>query len=430
MERWLRRSGAALLCALLVGAGGWSSTVGKAAPARSPVTVDYWLNLCWQPAQTDFQHLVSTFNKTHPGIVIKPRCFANASQLQPTLLAAIHQHRPPALSQTDAFAVATYVDQGAVQDLTPYIHGSNGFTPAQINDFFGPQWQNGMYKGHMYSLPFNDTSVTVLWYNPKILQAAHIAHVPRTWSEFARDCALVTKGGNWCMDTTDNEEPLWEAQVRQWGGRLVDASGKRPAFYTSAGIDAVAYWMALIKKGYVHHTNSSTTQWEQDFASGRVAFEVYSSEGYTDTQQVVGNKFRIGVAQMPAGPRNSDAGNGGDNIFMFSGASPAVKAAAWTYIKWATQPQWTAWWAEQLATAPVRKSAVPLMRSYLAAHPQALPAIQELPRAYFSPTVSGWAQAQSDIDTEISKAELGQESAAQAMRNASAKVGHDITNAG
>jgi hypothetical protein len=70
------------------------------------------------------------------------------------------------------------------------------------------------------------------------------------------------------------------------------------------------------------------------------------------------------------------------------------------------------------------------MSGYLKTHPSARPAIQELPRAYFSPTVSGWGQAQGDIDTEISKAELGQESASQAMKNAAAKVNHDLSTAG
>ena len=70
------------------------------------------------------------------------------------------------------------------------------------------------------------------------------------------------------------------------------------------------------------------------------------------------------------------------------------------------------------------------MSGYLRSHPQAMPAIRELPRAYFSPTVSGWGQAQGDIDTEISKAELGQESAAQAMKNVATKVTYDITHAG
>lgn len=420
---------AAVLCVILAAATG-AVAAGSPGKSRAPVVVQYWLNLCWEPAHTDFMHLVNTFNASHPSIRIAPTCFSNASVLQPRLLAAIHQNRPPALSQTDAFAVATYANMGAVQNLAPYVHGRNSLTSAQIRDFFPPQWQNAFYHGALDSLPFNDTSVTVLWYNPKILRQAGIVGPPRTWSQFAADCARVTKGGNWCMDTTDNEEPLYEAMVRQWGGSLVNPAGNRATFDSAAGIGALQYWVNLIKKGYVHHTNSANTQWETDFSSDHVAFEIYSSEGYTDTQSVVGSKFHIGVAQMPCGPRNCEDGNGGDNIFIFSGASPAVKAAAWTYIKWATAPAQTAWWAEQLDTAPVKQSAVKIMGSYLYHHPQALPAIHELSRAYFSPVVSGWGQAQGDIDTEISKAELGQETAAKAAQVAATKTTYDITHSG
>lgn len=418
----------ALTAALLITSG--SGLGSTRASAASTVTVPYWLNLCWQPAKTKFEHLVSNFNRTHPGIKIDANCFSNASVLQPRLLAAIHQGRPPALSQTDSFAVASYVNLGAVEDLGSYVHGKNGFTSSQIHDFYGPGWANGQYHGHLYSLPFNDTSVTVLWYNPKILRAAHISRPPHTWTQLAADCKKVTSGHTWCMDTTDNEEPLYEAMVLQWGGKLVNSAGTKAAFDSRAGAGALQYFVSLVKKGYIHHTNSAGTQWEQDFASGHVAFEPYSSEGYTDTQSLVGKKFQIGVAQLPCGPANCDAGNGGDNIFIFKGASAAEKNAAWTYIKWATSPQETAWWAEQLDTAPVRRSAAGRMQSYLKHFPQALPAIQELPRAYFSPVVNGWGQAQGDIDTEISKAELGQESASQAVHNAAVKATNDIAHAG
>ncbi|HEX6507747.1 MAG TPA: hypothetical protein VF221_08965, partial [Chloroflexota bacterium] len=138
----------------------------------------------------------------------------------------------------------------------------------------------------------------------------------------------------------------------------------------------------------------------------------------------------MGAAPMPAGPSNNTDGNAGDNIFMFKGASPAVKAAAWAYMKWATQPVWTAWWSRHLDASPVRKSAVSLMRPFLSTHPLVAVPITELGRAYYSPTVSGWAQAQSDIDTEMDKAMLGQESSAQAMHNAAVKVNHDISTAG
>jgi len=427
--RYARATAAGALVAVL-GAGG---AAAHAAPAHaSPVVVQYWENLCYEPAKSDLQTMVDAFNKSHSGIVLKPVCFSNANVLQPRLLAAIQQGRPPALSQTDAFAVATYVDQGSVQDLTPYVHGSNGLSSAQLADYFKPQLQNGYYKGQLYSMPFNDTSVTVMWYNPKITRAAGVTTPPRTWSEFAADCAKVTKNGNWCMDTTDNEETLWEPMVREWGGQLVNSAGTKTAFNSSAGVGALQYFVDLVKKGYVHHTNSSTSQWQQDFASGHVAFEVYSSSGASGVQQLIGHKFTMGAAQMPAGPKNNDDGNAGDNIFMFKGASATVKAAAWTYIKWATQPQWTAWWSEHVDSSPVRQSAVTQMSKsgYLASHPLVATPITELSRAYYSPTVSGWAQAQSDIDTEMSKAMLGQETSQQAIATAAAKVDHDIATAG
>ena len=432
MTKTIRFAGA-VSAAILASTLSISSGAARAAhpTAASPVVVDYWENLSYQPAKGDLQYMIDAFNKSHPGILLKPLAFSNASVLQPKLLAAIQQGHPPALSQTDAFAVATYVDEGAVQDLTPYVKGSNGLSTAQLKDYFAPQLQNGYYRGKLYSMPFNDTSVTVLWYNPTLTRAAGITAMPRTWAEFARDCAKLTKGGNWCMDTTDNEETLWEPMVRQWGGQLVNGAGTKTAFNSSAGVNALDYFVQLVKKGYVHHTNSATSQWQTDFASGHVAFEVYSSEGAAGTQQIIGNRFTMGAAPMPAGPFSNDDGNAGDNIFMFKGAAPAVKAAAWTYIKWATQPYWTAWWSEHLDAAPVRRSAVPLMAKsgFLASHPLVAVPITELGRAYFSPTVSGWAKAQGDIDTAMSKAMLGQETSAQAIANAAVKVDHDIQTA-
>lgn len=428
MITWRNLATPALLsCAITI--GGCAAAAGASHP-RGKTVVQYWENLCFSPAKQDLQTMVTAFNKSHPNIELQPRCFSNANVLQPTLLGAIHQHHPPELSQTDAFAVATYVNEGAVQDLTPYIHGKNGLSGAQIHDYYPPQWQNGMYKGRMYSLPFNDTSVTVLWYNPEILKSNGILSFPRTWSQFASDCAKVTNRGNWCMDTTDNEETLWEPMVRQWGGQLVNAAGTKAAFDSLAGIGALQYWVNLVKKRYVHHTNSSTSQWQQDFASGHVAFEVYSSEGAAGMQQLIGSKFTMGAAPMPAGPKNNDDGNAGDNIFMFKDAPAAAKQAAWEYMKWATQPKWTAWWSEHLDASPVQQSAMPLMRGFLRTHPLVAVPITELRRAYYSPTVSGWAQAQSDIDSEITRAELNEETAAQAMQIAAQKVNHDIASAG
>jgi ABC-type glycerol-3-phosphate transport system substrate-binding protein len=119
MKRPIRCMGALLFSGLLVAASAVLPAVHAVRAHAGMVVVQYWQNLCWEPAKQDLQYLAATFNKSHPGIEIQPTCFSNANVLQPRLLAAIQAHHPPALSQTDAFAVASYVDEHAVQDLTP-----------------------------------------------------------------------------------------------------------------------------------------------------------------------------------------------------------------------------------------------------------------------------------------------------------------------
>jgi hypothetical protein len=58
-----------------------------------------------------------------------------------------------------------------------------------------------------------------------------------------------------------------------------------------------------------------------------VAFEVYSSEGAAGMQQMIGSKFRMGAADIPAGPRSNVAGNAGDNI-LCSRALPLREAGS------------------------------------------------------------------------------------------------------
>jgi len=137
MSPTMRRTGIVVAAVLLL-AGGAGLPAARAARAHAgPLVVEYWENLCWEPAKTNLQTMVTAFNTSHPGIHLKPVCFSNANVLQPKLLLAIQQHRPPALSQTDAFAVATYADQGTVQDLTPYIQGPNGLRVCESNSTSG-----------------------------------------------------------------------------------------------------------------------------------------------------------------------------------------------------------------------------------------------------------------------------------------------------
>ena len=89
MTRFMRRFGSVLLATLLVVVVAGLPTVRAARPHASTVVVEYWQNMCWEPAKADLRYMAASFNKLHPGVQVTPTCFSNANVLQPRLLAAI-----------------------------------------------------------------------------------------------------------------------------------------------------------------------------------------------------------------------------------------------------------------------------------------------------------------------------------------------------
>jgi glucose/mannose transport system substrate-binding protein len=61
--------------------------------------------------------------------------------------------------------------------------------------------------GHPYSVPVNIHRSNVMWYNPKVLQAAGVSAVPTTWDEFFAACDKIKASGKICISLG----PQWTA---------------------------------------------------------------------------------------------------------------------------------------------------------------------------------------------------------------------------
>ncbi len=152
---------------------------------------------------------------------------------------------------------------------------------AAIAGYFTPQWQNGIYKGVMYSLPFNDTSVTVLWYNPKITSVRRHHH---NALHLDRVCRLRKSHERWELVHGYNRrrEDSVGADGAPVGWPACQSGGNKDHVQLTGG-----HWPSCVKKGSVHYMNNSTSQWHLDFASGHVTFDVYSSEGAVVTPVLI-----------------------------------------------------------------------------------------------------------------------------------------------
>lgn len=64
--------------------------------------------------------------------------------------------------------------------------------PAQLVDLISE-------NGHPYSVPVNVHRSNVMWYNPKVLEAAGVTRVPSTYEEFFSACDQIKAAGRTCL---------------------------------------------------------------------------------------------------------------------------------------------------------------------------------------------------------------------------------------
>jgi multiple sugar transport system substrate-binding protein len=114
----------------------------------------------------------------------------------------------------------------------------------------------------------------------------------------------------------------------------------------------------------------------------------------------------------------------GAPLVIFSKASSAQQQAAWTLMKWLTEPAQTAQWAINTGYMPVRKSAsdLPALKAFYAAVPGAKASVASLPFAALEPPLVGWAQSRDAIETALQAAFTGRQDAKAAMSAAALKV--------
>ncbi|MGC8978785.1 extracellular solute-binding protein, partial [Caldisericum sp.] len=267
-----------------------------------------------------------------------------------------------------------------------------------------------MPDGKMWMMPFNK-SVEVMYYNIEMLKEAGFDHPPRTWDEFATMCKALTKpdGSQWGaslgMSSSDAIVDVWYAMVYEWGGRVLTDDYRNVLFDKDPNALApVKLLNELYKNGYMHFTNGY--DYQSDFGNKKCAFIFGSVVGYTYVDQAVGGRFKWAQAPIPAGPKGQYTTLSGANVVIFGNRYDAQTVkGAWEFVKWFTSPYQTARWSIDTAYLPVRKSALdlPLLKDFIANHPERRAGFDELPNALIEPVTKEWTQAYVDIGAELQK---------------------------
>jgi sn-glycerol 3-phosphate transport system substrate-binding protein len=335
----------------------------------------------------EMQRLIEQFDQSHPDIHVTAVYTGSYDDTNLKTRAAIQAGHPPGAVIMSANFVREYVINDEATSLDDLI-ADDKQTPAQFMDLFWPALKlNAMDGGHVYGVPFQN-STPVLYYSVDAFRDAGLDpdHPPVTWQDWVddmrkvvkRDGSQTTRWGMMMPGTYDYLGWLTSAFAMSNGGQYYNPDYGGEVYYNAPStvgavrfIDAMVHQWRVMPEG-VTDANAVTTA----FFQGRTAMMVLSTGSLGFVRDNMKTPYR--VAFLPRSLVNA-APIGGASLIP-RGNSAERRAAAWTLIKWLTSPEIAGGWSRFTGYFAPRIAAydLPDMKAYIAAHPDAKVALDQL----------------------------------------------------
>ena len=303
--------------------------------------------------------------------------------------AAIAAGRPPGVVLTSANFVLEYKLNDQIVPLDPLLAAEGTDRAKFLDDFWPALHANATVDGKLYAIPFQN-STPLLYFNADILKEAGFDHAPVDWSELIAMATKLTKkdGSNvdrWGLmmpQTYDYCGWLFSAFTMANGGQYFNPIYGGEVYYDAPStLGALRlYDDAVHKYGFMPGAVTDAKEVSSSFFAGKAAMVIMSTGSLSFVRENA--KFKYGVAFMPRNLRNA-APIGGGSLVTPKGLPDDQRKAAWTFMKWLSAPEQLASWSRFTGYFSPRKSAyeLPEMKQFIAEHPDALIALQQLPYA-------------------------------------------------
>lgn len=395
-----------------------------AASGQGPVEIDFWYALGGKNGEV-IEELVNKFNSEQNEVIVNASYQGDYYENHAKVMSSIAAGNPPDLTMVEIGSIAAFAESGALEPLESYVNGSDG---VDLNDYIPGLLGNSYWKERLYAIPFN-RSTPLLYINRDMLKQAGLpVEGPKTWEEL-RSFAEKLSGGEGEKRTWGFSTPIdiwfYEALVFQNGGSILSENGEKVMFNQPAGVEPLMFWKEMIDADIMKMPpGEKYNAWDvakSDFINQKVAM-IFTSTGDLNglLEQAA---FEVGTAFLPA-KKSYGAPTGGANLVILAKSSAEEKAAAWTFIKWLTSPENTAFFSKGTGYMPVRQSALQLdvMEQLYAEKPQFEVAVKQLEHAQARPMAPGYKELQEIIMAELQRAILGQATPQEALDAAADKA--------
>jgi sn-glycerol 3-phosphate transport system substrate-binding protein len=336
----------------------------------------------------EMQRLVAQFNDSQTEVHATAVFTGSYDDTNLKTRAAITAGRPPALVLMSANFIREYVINNQAISLDPLIT-AGGQTPDQfIGQFFPAVRTNATENGHVYGVPFQN-STPILYYNTEAFKEAGLDpdKPPVTWQDWVDDAKKLTKfdgdkmvrSGVTIISNYDTLGWLVSGFAMSNGGDYYNHGWGGEVYYNTAStIGAVQFLDDLVHKFHVMPEGvNDPSAAANAFFSGRTAMLVNSTGALGFVRDNMKTPFK--VAFVPRALRNA-VPIGGGSLLIPTGNTPEREKAAWKLISYLSSPEIDGGWSRFTGYFAPRMAAydLPEMKDYIAKNPEAKVAIDQL----------------------------------------------------
>lgn len=310
--------------------------------------------------------LIDRFEKEHPDIDIDAQYVPTGDALVQKLITAIHSQTAPDVSWIHADFLDKLIESDAIYPMEHFIKEKDGLTEEEMNDFFPQLLGAFSHKKVLYALPM-DATVLALVYNKDHFRKSGIDPntPPKTWNdlkEYSKKLTLDKDGDGktdqygFYVPAYPGSGPLSIWEVLQWspylwqaGGEIIDSTQTKVLFNSEAGVQALTLWKEIYDQ--LNFSNYSFTH-DMGLASGSISM-IMDGPWDLPTFRKMKN-IDWAVASLPEGPKGKATYIAGESLAIFKQSKNSD--AAWTFVKWVTQPEIQEMFSISSGYLPVRKS--------------------------------------------------------------------------
>ena len=324
-----------------------------------------------------YEAMMPAFNAAHPNIEVKFRAtYESYEDGTNTILREAVAGNLPDVTMQGLNRQQPLIDKNIAQSLEPFI--------AQEADFEKDGYHQAMlslstFNDEVYGLPFS-ISLPVGYYNMDILRAGGIEELPQTWDDVIAACETMKANGIdnpifWGWNITGN----WFVQALVWSQDSAIVKDGRVTLDSPETLAALEQMQEIFTK-----CDMQNLEWKaalSSFSAGDIGMMFWSTSALGAVERSQGD-FELVTGPFPGMGGKPMGLPAGGNAAMLTSTSddPAVREAAWTFLKYITSGDGAAEVAKTTGYMPPNRAANEIiLADFYEQNPNKQTAVDQLP---------------------------------------------------